>query len=124
MCLVNTKAGRAMESINFNLLFELFLILFGIYLIISANKMKRTKEPATLLVQEELKNCRDKKGFATEMEGKLRFLGAVIAAYGVIGSVNDVYLNNGWIRMGGVFIFLLVCFWFVVKLRKSREKFL
>ena len=92
MCLVNTKAGRAMESINFNLLFELFLILFGIYLIISANKMKRTKEPATLLVQEELKNCRDKKGFATEMEGKLRFLGAVIAAYGVIGSVNDVYL--------------------------------
>ena len=58
------------------------------------------------------------------MEGKLRFLGAVIAAYGIIGSVNDVYLNNGWIRVGGVFVFLVTCFWFVVKLRKAREKFL
>ena len=45
-----------MESINFNLLFEIFLILFGIYLVISANKMKKTKEPTALLVQDELKN--------------------------------------------------------------------
>lgn len=113
-----------MGSINFSLLFEIFLILFGIYLLFSANKMKKTKEPVTLLMQDELSHCRDKKGFAAEMEGKLRFFGAVVTAYGLIGSINDVYIHNNWIRIMGVGIFLLVCFWFVVKLRKAREKFL
>ena len=113
-----------MGSINFNLLFEFFLILFGIYLLFSANKMKKTKEPTALLLQDEAAICRDKKGFAAEMEGKLRFFGAVMTVYGCVEAVNEAYLHNNWLQIIGVGILLLVCFWFVVKLRKKKKKYI
>lgn len=114
-----------MKSTNFGLLFDIFLILFGGYLIHLTVKMKRTGEPGALILEpEEEHRCKDKQGMAYSIAGKMRILGVVTVVCGGIGTVNLIFFHIQWLNTAGMVIFLIVCLWFALRLHKVRDEFL
>ncbi len=114
-----------MKGIDFSLLFDIFLILFGIYLLYASWKMKKTGDPGTMLLEaEEMRRCNSKKKMAEEVAGKLLPFGGVTVLCGIAGTVNMLCVKNRLLNTAILFVFLVLCLWFVSKFRHMREKFL
>lgn len=114
-----------MKSINFGLLFDIFLILFGGFLFRLTAKMKRTGEPGALVLEpEEAARCKDKQGIVDAIAGKMQLFGVVTVICGGIGIINTLFFGIQWLDMTGTGVFLIVCIWFASRLRRVRDEFL
>ena len=114
-----------MEGINVGLLLDVFLIVFGGYLVYAARNMKKTGKPGTMLLDaEEMSRCRDSKKMAEEVARYMLPFGAVTVLCGIAGTANMLIYKNNRLNTVILFGFLIVCLWFVTKFRHIREKFL
>ena len=80
-----------MEGINVGLLLDVFLIVFGGYLVYAARNMKKTGKPGNMLLDaEELARCRDSRKMAEEVARYMLPFGAETVLCGIAGTVNMV----------------------------------
>lgn len=106
-------------------IFDLFIAIMGIYMIMEAFKMKRTGEISKTVVNEkEINHCKDKKGFIDFVYTKAIVFGVILMLYGILDYVNKHIYSFGVV----LDIVMLVVFiggfvWFMKQLSKARGKF-
>lgn len=114
-----------MNNINFGIMFDLLIAAYGVFMLVSANKMKQTGEPSpTFLPRYELDRCIDKRGFISEVYPKILLFASIIFAYGVLEMVNDYILRNPYVDTVGKVVFIITFVWFVLMLKKLRKKYI
>ena len=95
-------------------IFDVVITIFGLYMIGAGLKMNKTGEiSSAVITAEEIKRCRDKKGFIAFIYWKEAAFGAMIVLVGVLGFT--------FVEM---IVFLGAFFWFQNQLKKARELFL
>lgn len=105
--------------------FDAVIIIFGIYMIGSALKMKKTGEiSSAVLAPEEIKKCRDKQAFIAFMYWKEALFGGLVSVVGVLGIINNVVVSLGAWNLIEMLAFLAAFLWFQRELRKARRKFI
>ena len=109
-------------------LFDILLLIFGSYMIFAALRMKKSGKISTLIVPaSEIERIRDKEGFITEIYGKMMLFAAVIACYGLFGTLTDLIEGIPGVPIGnliGILIFFVVMFWFFKSLSKAKGKYM
>lgn len=106
--------------------FDVVILIFGIYLIISAVTTKKTKEIGTLvLAEEEIKRCEQKEALADFLYWREAVMGSVFALFGVIRLLDKFVLKIGGVLDIILMVVLLVtALWFFKCLQTARARFL
>lgn len=104
--------------------FDVILIVYGLYTMYSAFMMKRTGVPGKWLISEdEATKCRDMKGFIDEMFVKTILFGAVAILYGALTTLNRMKLALPYFDTVCIIVFLVFCALYMVALNKAKKKF-
>lgn len=104
--------------------FDVILIVYGIYTIYASIKMKKTGEPVNWLVgEQEAGKCRDMKGFIDAISGKTIAFGGIAVLYGVVSTFNRMQLKIGALDTVCIIVFLVVCGVYIVALNRAKKKF-
>ncbi|MCR4611550.1 MAG: hypothetical protein K5644_06600 [Lachnospiraceae bacterium] len=108
------------------IIFDVIVLLLGVYLIFNAIKMKKTDTiPGILLAPKELKMCKNPYGFIDYMFPFLLVFGIVCTLFGIVSVLGDGLLDFPAIYNGiSVLILLTVWVWFSMMLRKAKTKFM
>ena len=106
-------------------LFDLIAVFFGIYMIGSALKMKRTGEISTIIMTaKEIEKCKDKAGYIAFIYWKEAVFGALFILVGIIGFINSYVVSLGlWLNAIDLLIFLGAFLWFYHELGEARERY-
>ena len=105
-------------------IFDFLLLIYGIYSIHAARKMKDTKEPPQWLMSvEELERVRNPLEFCKDMAPKTMVFGAGCILFGIYGIVMSLVFKNRMLENIGVLVFLAFIAWFLVMLRKAKKKY-
>ena len=104
--------------------FDFLLLVYGIYSIHAARKMKGTGEPPQwLMAVEELKRVRNPLEFCKDMAPKTMVFGAGCILFGIYGIVMSLVFKNKILENIGVLVFLVFIAWFFIALRKAKKKY-
>ncbi len=113
---------------DFMTVFDILLLVFGSYMIFAAIRMKKTGKISTLIVPaQEIERIHDKEAFISEIYGKMMLFAAVIACYGLFGTLTDLIPGMPGVAIGniiGILIFFVVMFWFFKSLSKAKGKYM
>lgn len=116
------------ETMNLLVLmvFDVIIVGFGIYMLVSAMKMKKKNEINTMiLTEEEMVKCQHKTELADFLYWREAVLGGVFVLSGAVRLLDKFVLKiGGMLDMIPVVILLLVAFWFLKCLQTARAKFL
>lgn len=106
-------------------LFDAIAIIFGIYMIGSAFKMKRTGEISPIIMTAaEIEKCKDKAGYIAFIYWKEAVFGALFILVGMIGFIHVYVVDLGlWLNLIDLAILLGAFIWFYQELGKARAKF-
>ena len=114
-----------MSSDSFMLLFDLIIFCYGVYLIYSGYQMRKTHQPSNLIInQTDLVGARDPKGFCEAMFKPLVIFGMIAILYGIVGFLNDKFLNEPIVNSVSIALFLILCLLFMWVSKKNRAKYL
>lgn len=114
-----------MGNINWQYVIYTVAALYGLYVLVSALKMKVTGEISSFLAsQEEMYKCKKKKEFAEAVQGRMLMFGTVTIAYGVCNVLNELLWKNKMFAIFTLGVFLLACGLFITVLRKARAEYL
>lgn len=114
-----------MGNINWQYVIDAAAALYGLYVFLSALKMKLTGEISSFLASpEELYKCKKKKEFAAEVQGRMMAFGVIGFLFGSSNIVNELLWQNKMFYIFTLGVFLLACGLFITVLRKAREKYL
>lgn len=106
-------------------IFDAVITIFGVYMIGAALKMKKTGEiSSAVITAEEIRKCKDKKGFIAFIYWKEALFGALIVLVGILGIINDQVVSLGAFNIVEMLVFLAAFLWFQSQLRRARERFL
>lgn len=121
----NKKMRAGKEKMSVMIVFHIVVTVVGLYMTAAGLKMKKTGEISPLLLaEEELKKCKNKKGFISYIYWKEMVLGVVMAAVGLFGLVNELVMELGNLKYVELVVFLAVFFWFWRELGAARDKYL
>lgn len=106
------------------MIFDLLIVVFGVYMVIAAFKMKKSGVINTVLITpEESAKCSDREGFIGDMYWREAFFGALMALLGAVGFVNDRIVSLGGWNIVEMIVFLAVFLWFQWSLNRARKQF-
>ena len=108
------------------LLMDIVIVFVGIYLAVSAAKMKKSGQISDLVVpKEEIKKCKDPEAYIRGITPWLYGFAAVAVVVGAIGILCDTKVItlgsiSTYVELGA---FLAALFAFVSGMRKIKDKF-
>lgn len=109
---------------NVMVVFDVVITLFGLYMVISSFKMKKTGViSSTVVSKQEIMNCKKPEEFIQFMYWKEAIFGAVIMTVGVLSLLDELVVTLGIANLIEMLVFLGTFIWFTRELRKAREKF-
>ena len=114
-----------MDKLNMVVIFDVVILAFGLYMLFSGNKMKKTGKISTLIVNEnEINRIFDKNGFIDAIYGKMMVFAGIMSVYGVLMLVDDTGIASvPYLGMAGIFVFIVAMVWFFHELRTIKGKF-
>lgn len=106
--------------------FDIIAVVFGIYMLNAAFKMRDSKKMGTfLLTEEELKRCNHKEELADYFWSREAVMGVLFALFGFIRLVDKFILKiGGMLDVVLVVILLIAVLWFFKCLQNARTQFL
>lgn len=114
-----------MGSDSFMLLFDLIILCYGLYLVYGAYQMKKTHQPSNMIInQADLVGARDTKGFCEAMFKPTVVFGMMAVLYGIVGFVNDRYVDEPMVNFVSIALFLILCFWYLRETKKYKSQYL
>lgn len=111
---------------DYILIFDAIIAILGAYVMYSAFKMKRKGEISSFIVNPaEITRCKDKVGFIGHIYSQTLIFGVVCLVYGLLALVNDTGVTSlgQFFNIGGVIVFLVICVWYNIQVRKGKDKF-
>ncbi|MBQ1902378.1 MAG: hypothetical protein II169_07515 [Lachnospiraceae bacterium] len=121
-----------MNSKNMMLIFDVIVLVLGVYILYQARFMKVNQEVPSLFVSaQEMRHCRNRKGFINFLYSKANIFGVVDIVYGLEGLYDDGFTAwneslpkvNTAVNIIVLLGFLSVWIWFSVQLRKGKNEF-
>lgn len=110
-----------MSSENTMLIFDILILILGVYGIVSAVHMKNTGIPSAILIsKQELPRVRNAKEFCKRMYQPTIVFSSIAVLYGVVDLLNQYVLKLPYVDLLGIVCFLIVCAWFVRELNKVK----
>ena len=93
---------------NMMVIFDVIVVLFGVYMVASAFKMNRSGEISSMLVsKEELGKCRDKAAFIGSIYRKEAAFGVIMALVGILNLVDALSFPSNTPRLRKCWYFYL-----------------
>lgn len=109
---------------NTLLIMDIVILGFGIYMLYVCVHMKKTKKVhSVLLAEEELKKCKNQKGFVDYITPKMIAFACISLIDAVIGIVGELLVHNVYLNYAYMIIFFAAFLWFGSCLKKAREKY-
>lgn len=106
------------------LIFDVILIVFGLYMIGAAFQMKKQgRISSVMLTPEEITKCKNPTGFITYMYGREVTFGVAVVVMGIFGLLNDLIFELSAYNVVEMLLFLGAFLWFQGELRKARMNF-
>lgn len=106
-------------------IFDLIILIYGVYSMVSTVKMKKSGEPGKWLIGEiPVNKMKDADGFINSMYVKTMVLGVVSVIYGIIGIIDDLVKNLGPVKDVLLLAFLVFFIVFCVLLQKAKKKYI
>ena len=115
---MNTNTGMM-------LVFDVIISIMGIYIIVSACKMRKQQTvPSLFVAVEEMAHCKDVPGFITFLFPRAVAFGGVALFFGVEEMCNDLIMNLGQIvNIVMIVLFIAAWIWFSMQLRKGKQQY-
>lgn len=114
-----------MGNFNWQYVIDGAAALYGLYVFLSALKMKVTGEISSFVASpEELYKCKKKKEFAKTVAVRMICFGLVTFLFGVSNIINEIFWENTMYNVVSLGVFLLACGLFIMFLRKARAEYL
>ena len=105
-------------------IFDVVIVLFGLYMVISAMKMNKSGEISGMLVSnEELGHCKNKKAFIASIYKKEAIFGIIMMAVGILDLVDELLISIQYVNIFEMLIFLMAFLWFSRELRNARSDY-
>lgn len=113
-------------SLDVMLIFDIVMIVLGIYMMAASLKMKRTKEIGTMiLAEEDVQKCKDKAGFATFFYSYELVMGIAFLLCGAVRLADKLLIKiGGALDVVPIIVLLIVACWFYKGLQDAKAKFL
>ena len=112
---------------NFNimLIFDVIILALGIYVVYSAEKMRKDRKVPELFVSsQEMKACVNELGFINFLFPKALAFGLACVLFGLEGLYNDFIYDFGKaVNAAEIIIFIGAWIYFSVMLRKGRNEY-
>lgn len=109
---------------NMMLIFDVVIILLGLYMTVAALRMKKSGKISTVvLAQEEIKKCKDTQGFISFLYWKEAAFGGMTVLVGIFGLLDGQREVSGIPEFVRMLVFLAAFFWFQNELRKARSRY-
>jgi hypothetical protein len=106
-------------------LFDLIIAFYGAYMVYCGYQMQKTHQPPNLIInQTELIGAKDVKGFCDAMFKPLVCFGVLAVIYGIVGFINDSYVDLPAVNFVSIALFLVMCVWFLRVTKKNRAKYI
>ncbi len=113
-----------MSSDAIMLVYDVLILICGLYGIYSAVQMKKTGIPSAILIsKEESGNMKQAEKFCDAMYHPTILFGAVACLYSLAALLNQYFFKQFVIEILGIVCFLLVCAWFLKKMRIAKDNF-
>lgn len=104
------------------LVFDIIICILGVNAILSALRMKKTGIPSSILIPgEEQFKIRNKEVFCEKMYQPTVLFGVMICLYGVVDVLNSYVIRVAYVDLVCMGCFLIVCAWYLKKLRDVKE---
>ena len=114
-----------MSSDSFMILFDVIILCYGVYLVYSGYQMRNTHQPSNLIINRaDLVGARDIKSFCEAMFKPTVIFGMMAILYGIVGFVNDKYLDEPMVNFASIVLFLILCFWYLRETKQNKAKYL
>jgi hypothetical protein len=114
-----------MDSDSFMILFDFIILIYGVYMVYSGFQMKKTHRPPNIIINEtELVGAKDVPGFCDAMFKPLVVFGILAVLYGVVGFINDKYMDLAMLNFVTIAVFLVACVWFLRLTKKYRTTYI
>lgn len=112
------------QSFVINLLINIVITGFGLYLLYIAITMKRTgKIHNTVLPKEEAIKCKDVKGYVSYITPKMIIFGFVIVFVGIMG-IAELYVSVLYrYRFFTLLIFMVMFMVYIYEMRQAKLKY-
>ena len=106
--------------------FDVVVLVFGVYLFFSGIKMQKTKEIGNfILTEEEVKRCERREALVDFFYWREEVMGAVFGLFGAIRLLDKYVLKIGGVLDVALMVILLItALWFYKSLMTARTKFL
>lgn len=106
-----------MSSYKIVLVFDIILLIFGLYACAAAMRMKKTGVPSEILIPKEEQRClKDAPQFCGKMYLPTVLFGCLSCVYGAFDFINRQVLKVPFVEYVGMVCFLGGCYWYVRKL--------
>lgn len=107
------------------LVFDVILVVFGLYLVIATIQMKKSGEiNSILLAPEDHKKVKDKKGFIQSIFSASIIFGITVAVLGIIGVISDKVIEIPYYNIVQLVVFLIVLTFFSIRFNATKDKFI
>mgnify|MGYP000218864462 CR=1 FL=1 len=117
--------STAMGNVGIMTIFDFILIVYGIYSITTARKMKQDHQvPQWLVSQQDLLRIRQPKEFCDLMAPKTMIFGFICAIYGLYELAVEAFLKNQIAEAVGIVFFVIGIAWFLTQLNKAKKKYM
>lgn len=114
-----------MKSETIVLVFDIIILILGLDALFSAVRVKKTGIPSAILIpREEQDRIRNKEAFCGKMYQPTILFGIIICLYGVADLLNRNVLKLPFVDLLSIACFLIVCVWYLRKLREVKGEHL
>lgn len=104
------------------LVFDIIILILGVNTLFSALRMKKTGIPSAILIpKEEQARIRNQKAFCEKIFQPTLLFGILICVYGVADLCNSFVVRVPYMDIACIACFLLVCAWYMKKLRDAKD---
>ncbi len=110
------------------LLFSIIIFFFGIYTVLAAVQMKRSKKPPSMLLPQDGKfppmgHDADQEAFCNALYVPTAVFGLSGCLYGALEAANQYWFQISAVKPVGIVLFLAVCAWYMKKVGQAREDY-
>lgn len=105
------------------LLFDVMILMYGLYTIYSSVVMKRTGKLGSWFTGAFGSSVRDVRGYIDYIYGRTLVMGAAAVLFGLAALVNDYAMPIAKVMQALILLFLTVCVWFYVTVSRAKRRF-
>lgn len=111
-----------MSSETVVLVFDIIILIFGMNALLNALRMKKTGIPSAILIpKQEQPKIKNREAFCEKMYQPTILFGIMICLYGIMDILNNYVIRMMYVDLISIVCFLIVCAWYVKKLREVKE---